>query len=85
MKRSIYYTIFAFLIAISCFAGTPNVQPIPDLLLKQISESRAKEHLDFLASDAMRGRNTPSPELEKAAEYIAGSFKKVGLEPINGT
>src|SRR2546428_8652598 len=29
----------------------------------------------------MRGRNTPSPELEKVAAYVAGEFKRVGLRP----
>jgi len=34
--------------------------------LPTISMSRAKMHINMLASDEMRGRNTPSPELEKA-------------------
>ena len=29
----------------------------------------------------MKGRGTGSPELEKAAEWIAGQFKKAGLKP----
>src|SRR2546428_8180119 len=29
----------------------------------------------------MRGRNTPGPELEKVAAYIAGEFKRFGLRP----
>jgi hypothetical protein len=41
----------------------------------------------FLASDALRGRDTPSPGLEAAAAYIASEFKRFGLEPHgdNGT
>ena len=35
----------------------------------------------FLASDELRGRNTPSPGLERAAEYIAQHFRELGLEP----
>jgi hypothetical protein len=34
-----------------------------------------------LADDSMRGRNTPSPELETAAQYIAGEFQRFGLTP----
>jgi len=34
-----------------------------------------------IADDSMRGRNTPSPELEKVAAYIAGEFKRFGLRP----
>ena len=32
----------------------------------------------------MRGRATGSPELEKAADYIAGQFRSFGLQPIDG-
>jgi hypothetical protein len=35
----------------------------------------------FLASDELGGRDTPSPGLEKAAEYIAGEFRRLGLQP----
>lgn len=38
----------------------------------------------FLASDEMRGRKTGSPEIEKAAAFIADEFKKAGLEPLPG-
>jgi hypothetical protein len=34
-----------------------------------------------LADDSMRGRNTPSPELDAAAQYIAGEFQRFGLTP----
>jgi Zn-dependent M28 family amino/carboxypeptidase len=42
---------------------------------------RWHEHVEFLASDAMRGRQTGSPEHLKAAEYVAAQFKALGLEP----
>jgi Zn-dependent M28 family amino/carboxypeptidase len=38
-------------------------------------------HVAFLASDAMNGRDTGSPEHQKAAEYVASEFRKSGLEP----
>ncbi|RYY60959.1 MAG: M28 family peptidase [Chitinophagaceae bacterium] len=38
-----------------------------------------------LASDAMMGRKTFSPELDKAADYIASEFKAAGLKPLPGT
>lgn len=40
-----------------------------------------REHMDFLASDAMRGRQTGSPEHLEAANYVAGQFKALGLQP----
>ena len=46
------------------------------------SQERVHEVLEYLASDEMAGRNTPSPELERAADQIAVWFKKAGLEPL---
>src|SRR5258708_980341 len=40
-------------------------------------------HVKFLAPESMRGRATGSPELEKAAAYIAKQFKSSGLQPVD--
>ncbi len=39
---------------------------------------------NFLASDEMRGRKAGSPEIDRAADFIASEFKKSGLEPFLG-
>lgn len=53
---------------------------------KIISADLAKKHLSILASDEFEGRETGKPGAEKAANYIAGEFKKLGLQPIvNGS
>ena len=39
------------------------------------------EHIKFLASDDLKGRGDGSPELERAADYIAQQFKAAGLRP----
>lgn len=36
-----------------------------------------------LASDAMRGRKINTPEIDKAADFIAAEFKAAGLKPWN--
>lgn len=38
-------------------------------------------HVAYLASDELRGRDTPSPGLELAAEYVAAQFRAFGLQP----
>jgi len=45
------------------------------------------QRLGVIADDSMRGRDTPSPELDKAAEYVAAEFGRLGLRPAgdNGT
>jgi hypothetical protein len=49
-----------------------------------ISADSLRGHLSFLASDALGGRDTPSPGLDVAAEYIAAQFRRAGLEPGAG-
>jgi len=41
-----------------------------------------KAHTEYLASDELRGRGTGSKDIRLAAEYIAGQFKSIGLQPI---
>src|ERR1700723_3055980 len=45
---------------------------------------RYLNHIKYLASPEMRGRESGSPELEKAAQYIAAQFKADGLKPPDG-
>jgi hypothetical protein len=47
-----------------------------------ITANGLKADVSFLASDAMKGRGTPSPEQEIAAEFIAAQFRRAGLEPV---
>jgi hypothetical protein len=55
-------------------------------VLNQIEPNDLRADLSFLASDALQGRDTPSPGLEAAAEFIASRFRRAGLEPpVNGT
>jgi hypothetical protein len=35
-----------------------------------------------LAADEMRGRMTFTPEIDKAADFIAAEFKKAGIQPV---
>lgn len=67
---------------IGAYALSPILLSAPDAGL----EARLKGHIAFLASDFLAGRDTPSVELDIAAEYLASQFQAVGLEPSpNGT
>ena len=46
-----------------------------------ITASDMRARIGFLASDALRGRDTPSPGLEAAAAYLASEFARLGLQP----
>lgn len=52
---------------------------------KIIVPSLAKQYIDFLASDSLNGRNTPSPGLDTAAQFIIRNFKKASIQPVNGS
>ena len=49
-----------------------------------ITEADFLERVAILAHDSMRGRATPSPEIEEAARWIAGELAAMGLEPGGG-
>lgn len=50
--------------------------------MDSIRRDEMRADLFFLASDAMRGRLTNTPEYTLAAEWIASRFARLGLEPL---
>ena len=61
----------------------------PFLLAQKIDEIinvKEVERIEkVLASDEMRGRKISTPEIEKAADFIAAEFKAAGLKAWDGT
>jgi len=55
--------------------------------LETITEADFRRRVSILADDSMRGRATPSPELDEVAAWIASEFQRFGLRPggDNGT
>ncbi len=43
-----------------------------------------KAHIHYLAADEMKGRDTPSPELNIAARYLSTSLMRYGVKPLPG-
>ena len=60
---------------------TENREPLATLA-PVFSEQRMMKHIEYLASDELKGRGLGTPELETAAAYIAGKFKEYGLQPM---
>jgi hypothetical protein len=69
------YGLLPFAAAVSwvAFGATANIDPNVYL-----------DDIKFLASPELKGRATGSPELEKAAAFIAARFKEFGLKPADG-
>ncbi len=64
------------LLAAAALAIVPAAEKVPPA-----SEAYLRAHEQFLASDLLEGRGTPSRGLDIAAQYIAGEFQKYGLQP----
>jgi hypothetical protein len=54
------------------------------LFAAELSPTEYLDYIKYLASDQLKGRATGSPELEKAATYIAKQFKTWHLKPLHG-
>ena len=84
-----HYPVAALLVAFLAISSpylnsqipTGSNAETPALAAGAISTDRYATHVDYLASDAMRGRGNGSPELEAAAEYVAAQFRIRGLQP----
>src|ERR1035438_9866187 len=63
----------SFALAAAAYCATASIDP--SLFLDDVK---------FLASKNLKGRGTGTPELEKAAAFIAAKFRSFGLEPIDG-
>ena len=75
-------------IALACFIYVSflgsNIAGQTDSLnvgLETITEEKIRDTVSFLASDEMAGRDTPSPQLRKAAKYVAERLQKAKLAP----
>jgi hypothetical protein len=49
---------------------------------ERISAEQLAWDVAYLASDELRGRNTPSPGFDQAAAYIEARLRRAGLEPL---
>jgi Peptidase family M28/PDZ domain len=54
---------------------------LPCFTFAQIEIKRLHEHIEYLASDKLKGRATSTKGALKAAKYVAKQFKKIGLIP----
>jgi Peptidase family M28/PDZ domain/PA domain len=67
----------AFLLVLPSFLRAGSAGDIsPDAYLR---------HIKYLSSPELKGRLTGTPELNRAADYIASQFGHVGLQPVGGS
>jgi len=49
--------------------------------VQTITPEDIRRRIGIIADDSMRGRDTPSPELDEVAAYLAGEYRRLQLEP----
>src|SRR5262245_61184898 len=76
MKRP-RYSAAVFFSLLFAFCGLVSAS----LPVQELSADRYQRHVSLLASDDFKGRGNGTPELERAAEYIASQFRSYGLQP----
>ncbi|HEY0433468.1 MAG TPA: M28 family peptidase, partial [Chitinophagaceae bacterium] len=77
VHRPYALSIVAFILT-ACHAGA---QPAQDKVMSAVEVRRIET---TLSSDDMRGRRDFSPDLDKAAKFIASEFQAIGLQPLPG-
>lgn len=73
VSRNTFAAFAALLIGAAAPAQAPSAEPL--------ASERIRGHVQFLASDLLEGRDTGSRGHEIAAAYVAGEFRKLGLQP----
>ena len=77
MKRHIILLFLSVLFFINSYAQ--HKAPNPEITAPEI-----QHHIEFLASDELRGRLSGSKEIQIAANYIKDEFELYGLKPLFG-
>lgn len=80
MKNTILILLALLSTLVTISAQSDLVNSIND----NITQAKIKGHLTYIASDALRGRDTGSPGQAAAAAYIASRFVTYGVDTISG-
>ncbi len=81
IKKPLYNTYFMVFSRTSLSTLVMLLLVSTTTVFAQSSKAILKQHVYFLASDEMKGRETGSAEVEQAAQYIEAEFRKYGLQP----
>ena len=63
---------------VNAAAQAPQIPPAVVGAANRIDKAQLKRDVDYLASDALRGRDTPSPGLDSAAAYVTRRLAALG-------
>lgn len=72
---TVFSTVLLILLLFNCMAEAKQSAPAP------VQERNVRAHMAFLASDALRGRGSATPDELVAALYIASQLQQFGVMP----
>ncbi len=75
MKKILTYFLLVFTLAVTAYAQDRHFI---------IQKEDAAHIIKILAADSMTGRRTYTPGIQKAADFIAKNFNRIGLQPLHG-
>ena len=73
--------VLSLLLVPSALAAQTLARGSIERAASSITADGIRRRISILADDSMRGRDTPSPELEKVATWVAAEFRRFGLRP----
>ena len=71
--------------AAACLIFTTAAQNPAATGVDSIRADELRQKLTYIASEKFKGRGNGTPELNLAADYIAGVFQKNGIKPAAGS
>ena len=79
------YLLVVLFVSPAAFAQSQlHLEKIKSQIDQTFDPFEAKSQMEYLASDAMQGRDTGTPELKEAARYLVKQMKNVGVQPVPG-
>jgi hypothetical protein len=85
MKRVVLFAALALPLISACGRDEEPAGGLDEEALESaaatISSQDILRRIGVMAHDSMRGRRTPSPELDEVALWVAAEFESMGLEP----
>jgi hypothetical protein len=85
MKRVVLFAALALPLLSACGRAEEPAGILDEEALESaaatISSQDILRRIGVMAHDSMRGRRTPSPELDEVALWVAAEFESMGLEP----
>ena len=77
MNRKAILCTLSLFAASSLFASSPEKKGVAS-----INRQTAEAHIEFLASDELKGREAGTPEGRIAGHYIVSVLKSLGVQPL---